>query len=38
MGAAGMWLGLIVGLTLASIFLSSRFINMSRKNKMVLKY
>jgi MATE family multidrug resistance protein len=38
MGAAGMWLGLIVGLTLASIFLSSRFINMSRKNNMVLKY
>jgi MATE family multidrug resistance protein len=26
MGAAGMWLGLIIGLTLASVFLSSRFI------------
>jgi MATE family multidrug resistance protein len=38
MGAAGMWLGLIVGLTLASIFLSSRFISMSRRNNMVLKY
>ncbi len=25
MGAAGMWLGLIIGLTLASVFLSSRF-------------
>src|SRR5450432_168660 len=32
MGAAGMWLGLIIGLTLASIFLSSRFLNMVRKN------
>jgi multidrug resistance protein, MATE family len=38
MGASGMWLGLIVGLTLASIFLSSRFINMSRKNNLILKY
>jgi MATE family multidrug resistance protein len=34
MGAAGMWLGLIVGLTLASIFLGSRFRNMIRKNRL----
>jgi len=27
MGAAGMWLGLIVGLTLASVFLGARFIS-----------
>jgi multidrug resistance protein, MATE family len=32
MGAAGMWLGLIIGLTLASVFLVARFINMGRKN------
>jgi MATE family multidrug resistance protein len=32
MGAAGMWLGLIIGLTLASVFLGSRFRNMVRKN------
>ena len=32
MGAAGMWLGLIVGLTLASAFLGSRFIKMTRKH------
>jgi MATE family multidrug resistance protein len=32
MGAAGMWLGLIIGLTLASVFLGSRFLNMVRKN------
>jgi MATE family multidrug resistance protein len=32
MGAAGMWLGLIVGLTLASVFLGSRFIKMVRKH------
>jgi MATE family multidrug resistance protein len=32
MGAAGMWLGLIIGLTLASIFLISRFLKMSRKH------
>jgi multidrug resistance protein, MATE family len=31
MGAAGMWLGLIMGLTLASVFLGSRFLNMARK-------
>lgn len=28
MGAAGMWLGLIIGLTLASVFLGSRFLKM----------
>jgi multidrug resistance protein, MATE family len=28
MGAAGMWLGLIIGLTLASLFLGIRFMNM----------
>ena len=31
MGAAGMWLGLIVGLTLASIFLGARFISRVQK-------
>lgn len=31
MGAAGMWLGLILGLTFASVFLGSRFRNMVRK-------
>ena len=36
MGAAGIWLGLIIGLTLASAFLISRFITMSRKNRMQL--
>jgi MATE family multidrug resistance protein len=34
MGAAGMWLGLIIGLTLASVFLGSRFLNMVRKNDL----
>jgi multidrug resistance protein, MATE family len=34
MGAAGMWLGLIIGLTLASVFLVSRFLTMSRKNSI----
>jgi multidrug resistance protein, MATE family len=32
MGAAGIWLGLIIGLTLASIFLVGRFLKMVRKN------
>jgi MATE family multidrug resistance protein len=32
MGAAGMWLGLIIGLTLASVFLGNRFRNMVKKN------
>jgi multidrug resistance protein, MATE family len=31
MGAAGMWLGLIIGLTMASVFLGSRFLNMVKK-------
>ncbi|ULQ53959.1 MATE family efflux transporter [Flavihumibacter fluvii] len=31
MGAKGMWLGFIAGLTLASIFLISRFLNMCKK-------
>jgi MATE family multidrug resistance protein len=31
MGAAGMWLGLIIGLTLASAFLGSRFMNITLK-------
>lgn len=33
MGAAGMWLGLILGLTFASIFLQTRFFRMTRKNR-----
>lgn len=32
MGAQGMWLGLILGLTLTSIFLISRFLKMSKRN------
>lgn len=32
MGASGIWVGLITGLTLASIFLISRFLKMSKKN------
>jgi MATE family multidrug resistance protein len=32
MGAAGMWLGLILGLTFTSVFLGSRFRNMVGKN------
>ncbi len=31
MGASGIWLGLITGLTLASIFLISRFLKMSKR-------
>jgi MATE family multidrug resistance protein len=33
MGAPGIWLGLITGLTLASAFLISRFLRMSRRHK-----
>ena len=33
MGAAGMWLGLIIGLTLASVFLGIRFLRMAKKHK-----
>jgi multidrug resistance protein, MATE family len=32
MRASGIWLGLITGLTLASVFLISRFLKMSKKN------
>jgi len=32
MGAAGMWLGLIMGLTLASVFLITRFFKMTKRN------
>jgi multidrug resistance protein, MATE family len=32
MGASGIWLGLIIGLTLASLFLLDRFLKMSKKN------
>jgi MATE family multidrug resistance protein len=33
MGASGMWLGLILGLTMASIFLMTRFFKMARRNQ-----
>lgn len=33
MGASGMWLGLILGLTMASIFLMMRFFKMARRNQ-----
>lgn len=32
MGAPGIWLGLIMGLTLASLFLITRFLRMARRN------
>ncbi len=32
LGASGIWLGLITGLTLASIFLISRFLRMTKRN------
>lgn len=35
MGAVGMWLGLIVGLTFASIFLQLRFFRATRQKKVV---
>lgn len=35
MGAPGMWLGLIIGLTFASIFLISRFSKMSRRHNQI---
>ena len=35
MGAPGMWLGLIIGLTFASIFLISRFFKMSRRHNQI---
>jgi multidrug resistance protein, MATE family len=34
LGAAGMWLGLIIGLTMASVFLAGRFMNMSGKYRL----
>jgi multidrug resistance protein, MATE family len=34
LGAAGMWIGLITGLTLASIFLITRFIRMTNKKAL----
>jgi len=34
MGAAGMWLGLIIGLTLSSIFLVLRFLKMAKKHNL----
>lgn len=34
MGSSGMWLGLILGLTLASIFLMTRFFKMARRNQV----
>jgi MATE family multidrug resistance protein len=33
MGASGMWLGLILGLTFASLFLTSRFLKMIKVNR-----
>ena len=32
MGPSGIWLGLIIGLTLASVFLINRFLKMSKRN------
>ncbi|EOR94771.1 Multidrug and toxin extrusion (MATE) family efflux pump YdhE/NorM [Arcticibacter svalbardensis MN12-7] len=37
MGASGMWLGLITGLTLASVFLVIRFLKMSKRNLIAPK-
>jgi multidrug resistance protein, MATE family len=36
MGASGIWLGLIIGLTLASLFLLNRFLKMSKRNNDTL--
>ena len=33
MGAQGMWIGLIAGLTVASVFLITRFLKMSKMEK-----
>ena len=38
MGAPGIWLGLITGLTLASVFLLLRFLRMSKKKNAVPAY
>jgi MATE family multidrug resistance protein len=37
MGASGMWLGLILGLTMASIFLMTRFFKMARRKPDIMK-
>ena len=37
MGAAGMWTGLIMGLTFASLFLIKRFLKKSRENTAINK-
>lgn len=37
MGAAGIWIGLIIGLTLSAIFLSTRFRKMTLKQKRLIK-
>jgi len=34
MGSSGMWLGLILGLTMASVFLMARFFKMARRNQV----
>lgn len=34
MGAAGIWIGLILGLTAAAVFLSLRFLKMNRRHKL----
>lgn len=34
MGAVGMWIGLIAGLTMASAFLMNRFLRMSKRNRV----
>ncbi|QRR01108.1 MATE family efflux transporter [Dyadobacter sandarakinus] len=36
MGAAGMWLGLIMGLTVASVFLITRFFKMTKRNNLTV--
>ncbi|WP_216629372.1 MATE family efflux transporter [Taibaiella lutea] len=35
LGAVGIWLGFIIGLTLSSLFLSIRFLRISGKNKLI---
>jgi MATE family multidrug resistance protein len=34
MGASGIWLGFIIGLTLSSLFLSSRFLRISKRERL----
>jgi multidrug resistance protein, MATE family len=38
MGAAGMWLGLIIGLTLASLFLGIRFLKMAKRHLLLPEF